>query len=165
MMEDAIKEKRFRQDLYYRLCEFTIQLPELESCKDDILPLASAFMEEANERMNKHVTAITDEAQKAMLTYSWPGNVRELKHVVQQAVLLSANDTITEDTLMLSKGCSHPATNLKEKKDGIEKEHYEKVLEVFGGNVTSTAKSMGISRSTMYRKMKNHGIKHIRKLK
>ncbi|TFH72522.1 helix-turn-helix domain-containing protein [Segatella hominis] len=53
----------------------------------------------------------------------------------------------------------------KEKKDGIEKEHYEKVLEVFGGNVTSTAKSMGISRSTMYRKMKNHGIKHIRKLK
>jgi transcriptional regulator of acetoin/glycerol metabolism len=58
-----------------------------------------------------------------------------------------------------------PATNLKEKKDGIEKEHYEKVLEVFGGNVTSTAKSMGISRSTMYRKMKNHGIKHIRKLK
>lgn len=50
-------------------------------------------------------------------------------------------------------------------KDGIEKEHYEKVLEVFGGNVTSTAKSMGISRSTMYRKMKNHGIKHIRKLK
>lgn len=115
--------------------------------------------------MNKHVTAITDEAQKAMLTYSWPGNVRELKHVVQQAVLLSANDAITEDTLMLSKGCSHPATNLKEKKDGIEKEHYEKVLEVFGGNVTSTAKSMGISRSTMYRKMKNHGIKHIRKLK
>ena len=164
-LEDAIKEKRFRQDLYYRLCEFTIQLPELESCKDDILSLASAFMEEANERMNKHVTAITDEAQKAMLTYSWPGNVRELKHVVQQAVLLSANDTITEDTLMLSKGCSHPATNLKEKKDGIEKEHYEKVLEVFGGNVTSTAKSMGISRSTMYRKMKNHGIKHIRKLK
>ena len=164
-LEDAIKEKRFRQDLYYRLCEFTIQLPELESCKDDILPLASAFMEEANERMNKHVTAITDEAQKVMLTYSWPGNVRELKHVVQQAVLLSANDTITEDTLMLSKGCSHPATNLKEKKDGIEKEHYEKVLEVFGGNVTSTAKSMGISRSTMYRKMKNHGIKHIRKLK
>ncbi len=66
--------------------------------------------------MNKHVTAITDEAQKAMLTYSWPGNVRELKHVVQQAVLLSANDTITEDTLMLSKGCSHPATNLEGEK-------------------------------------------------
>ena len=78
-LEDAIKEKRFRQDLYYRLGEFTIRLPELGNCKEDILPLAEAFMEEANVRTNKNVTAITDGAKKTLQAYSWPGNVRELK--------------------------------------------------------------------------------------
>lgn len=162
-LEDAIKEKRFRQDLYYRLGEFTIQLPELGSCKEDILPLAEAFMEEANARTNKNVAAIDDGARKILQAYSWPGNVRELKHVIQQAVLLSTDDTITEELLTLSCDGTNSPGSLKELKDGIEKEHYEKMLEECGGNVTSTAKSIGISRSTIYRKMKSHGIKRKKK--
>lgn len=162
-LEEAIKEKRFRQDLYYRLCEFAIQLPELGSCKEDILPLAEAFMEEANARTNKQVAALDDEARKALLAYPWPGNVRELKHVVQQAVLLAPDTTITKDLLLLSNGITSHATSLKDLKNGIEKEHYEKVLEECDGNITSTAKSLGISRSTIYRKMKDHGIERKKK--
>lgn len=162
-LEEAIKEKRFREDLYYRLCEFTIQLPELGSCKEDILPLAEAFVEEANARTNKRVTTIDEEAKKALLAYPWPGNVRELKHIMQQAVLMSPDGIITEELLMLNDNVSTQPNSLKELKDGIEKEHYEKMLEECEGNVTSTAKSLGISRSTIYRKMKDHGIKRKKK--
>ena len=162
-LEEAIKEKRFREDLYYRLCEFTIQLPELGDCKEDILPLAEAFVEEANARTNKRVTTIGEEAKKALLAYPWPGNVRELKHIIQQAVLMSSDDIITEDLLIFNHNVSTQPNSLKELKDGIEKEHYEKMLEECEGNVTSTAKSLGISRSTIYRKMKDHGIKRKKK--
>lgn len=162
-LEEAIKEKRFREDLYYRLCEFTIQLPELGDCKDDILPLAEAFITEANARTNKHVTTMDEAAKKTLLAYPWPGNVRELKHIMQQAVLMSPDGVITEDLLMLSNRVSSPPNSLRELKNGIEKEHYEKMLEECEGNVTSTAKSLGISRSTIYRKMKDHGIKRKKK--
>ena len=162
-LEEAIKEKRFREDLYYRLCEFTIQLPELGSCKEDILPLAAAFVEEANARTNKRVTTIDEEAKKALLAYPWPGNVRELKHIMQQAVLMSPDGIITEELLMFNHNVSTQPNSLKELKNGIEKEHYEKMLEECDGNVTSTAKSLGISRSTIYRKMKDHGIKRKKK--
>lgn len=162
-LEEAIKEKRFREDLYYRLCEFTIQLPELGSCKEDILPLAEAFVEEANARTNKCVTTIDEKAKKTLLAYPWPGNVRELKHIMQQAVLMSPDGIITEDLLMLNHIVSTQPNSLKELKNGIEKEHYEKMLEECEGNVTSTAKSLGISRSTIYRKMKDHGIKRKKK--
>lgn len=162
-LEEAIREKRFRRDLFYRLSEFTIQLPELGSCKDDIIPLAEAFIEEANARTNKNVTAIDEDARKALLAYHWPGNVRELKHVIQQAVLLAPDNVITEDLLLLSNCNTNPAESLRELKNGIEKEHFEKVLEECDGNVTSTAKSLGISRSTIYRKMKDHGIERRKK--
>ena len=113
--------------------------------------------------MTTRLSAITDGAKKTLQAYSWPGNVRELKHVIQQAVLLSTDDTITKELLMLSCDETNSPGSLKELKDGIEKEHYEKMLEECGGNVTSTAKSIGISRSTIYRKMKSHGIKHKKK--
>ena len=157
-LEEAIREKRFRRDLFYRLSEFTIQLPELGSCKDDIIPLAEAFVEEANARTNKNVTAIDEDARKTLVAYHWPGNVRELKHVIQQAVLLAPADVITENLLPLSNCNTNHAESLRELKNGIEKEHFEKVLEECDGNITSTARSLGISRSTIYRKMKDHGI-------
>ena len=89
--------------------------------------------------------------------------MRELKHIMQQAVLMSPDGIITEELLMLNHNASTQSNSLKELKDGIEKEHYEKMLEECDGNVTSTAKSLGISRSTIYRKMKDHGIKRKKK--
>jgi two-component system response regulator HydG len=99
----AIAEKRFRADLYQRLKEYTIQIPPLRDCKDDIQPLADFFLNLANEEFEKQVKGFDTEARKRLLAYTWSGNVRELKRVVRMAVLHTEGETVTADTLELDE--------------------------------------------------------------
>ena len=90
-MELAIKEGRFREDLYHRLNEFDIRQPSLEECPEDILPLAEFFRERFSKELKRETRGFTEDAKRRMLAYRWPGNVRELQNRVKRAVLVSEN--------------------------------------------------------------------------
>ena len=98
-LQTAIAEKRFQADLYQRLKEYTLHIPPLRECRDDILPLADFFRQLANEEFEKRVKGFDAAAKKWLLAYTWGGNVRELKSVVRMAVLHTEGDTVMADTL------------------------------------------------------------------
>jgi Nif-specific regulatory protein len=101
-LEEKIKEKLFREDLFYRLNVFPIHIPPLRERKDDIRILAEHFLAIFTRQMNKPVKRISDEVYEKLLNYSWPGNVRELQNVVERAVVLTTGDTLEAESLMLS---------------------------------------------------------------
>ena len=98
-MQSAIAERRFRQDLFHRIKEYTLNIPPLRKCREDIMPLAEFFREFANKEFGKQVKDFDVEARKRMLVHPWSGNVRELKGTVRSAVLFTNGDTITADKL------------------------------------------------------------------
>jgi len=100
-LEVAVNEKRFRQDLLYRLRDFVITVPSLRDCKEDIMPLAEFFREIANKELECNVSGFSSEARKALLTHTWPGNVRELRQKIMGAVLQAQEGVVTKEHLEL----------------------------------------------------------------
>ena len=88
-LQQAIKDGRFREDLYHRLCEFEIRQPSLAECADDIIPLAEFFSERYSKELKRETCGFTDDAKRRMLAYPWPGNVRELQNKIKRSVLVS----------------------------------------------------------------------------
>ena len=154
----AVMEKRFRQDLLYRLQDFTITLPPLRNCQEDIMPLAEFFREQSNKTLNKAVKGFDSSAKKALQLHPWSGNVRELKQKIQTAVLLCEGNNITEDDLELyvEQDASPVCYSLKDVQQ--EKERIRQALEQCGGNKKSAAKLLKIGRTTLYSKMKEYGL-------
>ena len=154
----AVLEKRFRQDLLYRLQDFTITLPPLRNCQEDIMPLAEFFREQSNKTLDKAVRGFDSSAKKALLQHPWSGNVRELKQKIQTAVLLCEGNNITEDDLELyvEQDASPICYSLKNVQQ--EKERIRQALEQCGGNKVSAAKLLKIGRTTLYSKMKEYGL-------
>ena len=154
----AVMEKRFRQDLLYRLQDFTITLPPLRNCQEDIMPLAEFFREQSNKTLDKAVKGFDSSAKKALLQHPWSGNVRELKQKIQTAVLLCEGNNITEDDLELyiEQDASPVCYSLKDVQQ--EKERIRQALEQCGGNKKSAAKLLKIGRTTLYSKMKEYGL-------
>ena len=154
----AIAEKRFRADLYQRLKEYTIQIPPLRECREDIMPLADFFLQFANEEFEKQVKGFDAEAKKRMLAYTWGGNVRELKSAVRMAVLHTEGDTVTTDTLEFDE--MPLAADASLALDDMEKEQIIRALERAKGNRTLAAELLGIGRTTLYNKIRLYGIKY-----
>ena len=154
----AVMEKRFRQDLLYRLQDFTITLPPLRNCQEDIMPLAEFFREQSNKTLDKAVKGFDSSAKKALLQHPWSGNVRELKQKIQTAVLLCEGNNITEDDLELyiEQDASPVCYSLKDVQQ--EKERIRQALEQCGGNKKSAAKLLKIGRTTLYAKIKEYGL-------
>lgn len=98
-MQSAVAEKRFRHDLFHRIKEYTLNIPPLRECREDIIPLAEFFLNLANKEFGKQVKGFDTEAKKRMLVHPWVGNVRELKGTVRSAVLFTDGNTITADKL------------------------------------------------------------------
>ena len=155
-LQTAIAEKRFRADLYQRLKEYTIPIPPLRECKEDILPLADFFRQLANDEFEKQVKGFDAEARKQLLTYTWGGNVRELKRVVRMAVLHTEGDTVTADMLEFDEMPLAADDSLA--LDDMEKKQIIHALEQAKGNRTLAAALLGIGRTTLYNKMKAYGI-------
>lgn len=155
-LEKAIIEGKFREDLFHRLNEFPVQVPLLAECLDDIIPLAEFMLDIANQELGKNVKGFDLETQKKFKTYSWPGNIRELRAIVKRAVLLAKDDWITaEDVGLLSN------ERLKEytlKNERTERNNIIKALEATNNNCTATAKLLGVSRSTLYLKLKKYRL-------
>ena len=155
-IEKAIAEGRFREDLYHRLNEFTIEVPPLRECRDDILPLAEFFLKQSCVEMNKTITGFSAESRKKLQTYGWPGNVRELKNTVRKAVLLAAGNIIGLEELDLNKATGVKGFALREETE--ERERIIKALEAAKYNKALAAGLLQISRPTLYEKMKKYGI-------
>ena len=154
----AVMEKRFRQDLLYRLQDFTITLPPLRNCQEDIMPLAEFFREQSNKTLDKAVKGFDSSAKKALQLHQWSGNVRELKQKIQTAVLLCEGNNITEDDLELYIGQDDSPVCYSLKDVQQEKERIRQALEQCGGNKKSAAKLLKIGRTTLYSKMKEYGL-------
>ena len=157
-LQTAVAEKRFRQDLLYRLQDFTILVPPVRECKEDILPLADFFREQGNRELGKAVCGFDTSARKILLTYMWPGNVREMRQRVQSAVLLKENGLISEEELEIgSKQADVPVCySLKDEKQ--EKERIRQALEQANGNRKIAAQLLQVSRTTLYKKLEQYGM-------
>lgn len=155
-IERAIAEGHFREDLYHRLNEFTIELPPLRECADDILPLAEFFLAQFCEQNDKRITGFTPSAVKRLKNYRWPGNVRELRNTVRSAALLSMTGTIDETDLDLPSTRGMESYALKVEQE--ERTRIVKALEAAKYNKALAAELLRISRPTLYEKMKKYGI-------
>ncbi len=155
-MQSAVAEKRFRQDLFHRIKEYTLNIPPLRECREDIMPLADFFRELANKEFGKQVKGFDAEARKRLLAYAWGGNVRELKRVVRMAVLHTEGDTVMADTLEFDEMPIADDASLE--MDDMEKKQIIRALEQAKGNRKLAAALLGIGRTTLYNKMKAYGI-------
>ena len=161
-LEKAIAEGRFREDLFHRLNEFTIRLPLLAECREDILPLADFFLEEANAELGKRTGGFDREARSRLAAYQWPGNMREMKNTVRGAVLLTPDgERIAAGSLAFSvrEADGADASETLALNDAQkEKECIMRALEETGGNRKEAARLLGISRSTLYEKLRKYGF-------
>lgn len=160
-LPSAIERGEFREDLYHRINEFTLQMPSLKERQQDIMLFADLFLDKANEEFGKHITGFDREATTLMLTYEWPGNLRQLKNVVKRAALLAQGDCITPQELYLPSTTPSTDTqaigiNLNTK--ATEKERIIEALRKTSNNKSKAAQLLGIDRKTLYNKLKLHGI-------
>ncbi len=157
-LQKAVAEKRFRQDLLYRLQEYVITVPPLRDCREDIMPLAEFFREIANRELERSVKGFDATARNALLAYPWPGNVRELKQKVLSAVLHAEGDMITECELELGGEQTAAPVGFTLKSGEEEKERILRALKQADGNKRQAAKLLGIGRTTLYNKLEEYGI-------
>lgn len=165
-LQQAVVERRFRKDLLFRFQDFTLVVPSLHDCLEDILPLADFFRRQSCAQLRKEVEDFDEMAKKILLEYDWSGNVRELKQVVQASVLICEGKVITPQYLQLKRSCKqiHNAADEERinkylQKD--EKSHMEQIRQAISaskGNLTQAAVLLGISRPTLYKKMNLYGI-------
>lgn len=157
-MRNAIHDGRFREDLYHRLAEFEITQPSLAECPEDILPLATFFRERYSEEMRLETLGFTKEAESLLLSYSWSGNIRELGNRVKRAVLLAETPFLSSEDLGLCNDIGKPTTGKMQNFCKDEKAQISCTLEECTGNISRAAERLGISRPTLYKKMKKYGL-------
>jgi DNA-binding NtrC family response regulator len=169
-LSKMIEEGRFREDLFYRLNVIPILLPPLRSHKDDIALLVNHFLKRYTEKENKKITSVSPEALKIFTGYNWPGNVRELENVIERAVILANHNTIIPEDLpqalrdILKREGSDIPENLDEKTlEEVEKHYILKTLDKCQWNQKQAADTLGISTTTLWRKLKSYGIEPKRK--
>lgn len=159
-LEKAIEEGRFRQDLYHRINEFSIEVPPLRDRVEDLEEFAYHFLKQANAELGKDVKRISNEALDIMKQYQWDGNLRELRNVIRRATLFAENNEISADNLPVLKNKTQKASEVEDMalQPGDEKEQILAALKKARGNKTVAAKLLQIDRKTLYNKMHLYGI-------
>ncbi|MAQ75724.1 MAG: sigma-54-dependent Fis family transcriptional regulator [Aquimarina sp.] len=156
----AVKNEGFREDLYHRLNEFSIQVPPLRERVEDLMLFANHFLEQSNEELDKNVVGFSDEVLEVFKKYEWPGNLRELKNIVKRSVLLSQKDMISIDLLptevIRAKNIEKNTYSLF--KNQNEQELILDALEKANGNKAKAARMLSIDRKTLYNKLKQYDI-------
>jgi len=161
-LEKEVKEERFRADLFYRLNVIPLVVPPLRERPDDVAQLANFFLKECCQSFNKRLGLLSDEMLAFLRNYHWPGNVRELKHAIERMVVTANGNSLSVKDLPKeireSKGSSGPAKGAKTKAQA-EKENIEKALLEAQGNQSKAAEFLGVTRKTLFNKMKKYGLK------
>ena len=157
----AVQEGTFRADLFFRISTLTIVVPPLRDRVEDIPMLADQLVAQIARDMGRRGASLTPEAVAALQEYPWPGNVRELRNVLERAVLLSRHETVGPGDLRFAfarpseqRPSEAPATTLAD----VERRHIESTLRALGGNVERAARTLGISKSSLYQRIKRFGI-------
>ena len=161
-LETAVAEGSFRRDLFYRINVIAVAIPPLRDRSDDILPLARRFVQEFSEAFERDVRGFTPTAEQALLSDPWPGNVRELRNRVERAVALSQASRIGVNALFPSEATEADGdrqATLAEVRDRAERRHIRAVLADVDNRVDEAAKRLGISRSTLFDKMRKLDIR------
>lgn len=166
-LAEAVNNKKFRQDLYYRLNEFHLELPPLRERKEDIHLFVEYFVKDANKELNKNVEKISPSVMEKLLSHNWLGNVRELRNVIRRAVLLTRGNTLTSILIPNEITGSYQQVNTSVPLDNLsidghtkalEKELILKAINDAQGNKSKAAKMLNMNERTFYRKIKSLGI-------
>jgi DNA-binding NtrC family response regulator len=159
--DEAIKDGKLREDLFYRISAISVHLPPLRERRDDIMPLANSFLKRFAAQANRTLRGFTTQAVERLTSFEWPGNVRQLQNEIQRAVLLSEGPEVNVTDLSISdikfvptEGHDTSFTLL----EGVERNAIIQMLKETGGNKLETAKRLGIGRQTLYNKIKAYGI-------
>lgn len=160
LVEEAIRDGKLREDLYYRISAVTVKLPPLRERREDILPLAMAFLRRSASQAGRNLTGFAPSAADRLQSFEWPGNVRQLQNEVQRAVLMCEGPMVEERDLSIAP---ESEGELPEDADltlleGMERNAIVQMLKDTGGNKLETAKRLGIGRQTLYNKIKQYGI-------
>ncbi len=156
-LEALIEEGGFREDLYYRINVFVIDIPPLRDRPEDIPALTSHFIEKYSHAMGKPVKGVSSEVEDRLVSYGWPGNVRELENAVERAMVVGRESSVQPADLPL------PLTERVPEPEGttlaaLERRHIERVLREEHGNITRAAAALGVDRGTLYNKLRRYGI-------
>lgn len=159
-LRNAIQQGEFREDLYHRINEFTIRVPDLKEQEGDFFLFANHFLELANKELNKQVVGFDDESKRLLESFPWPGNLRQLKNIVRYATLLCSGSYITTKELpaeiLESTEISSSPLSLRDEEH--EKEKICKALKEAGNNKTKAAQLLGVDRKTLYNKLRIYQI-------
>ncbi len=162
-LEEEVKKGTFRKDLFYRIKVLPVFLCALRERKDDIIPLVKHYINIFNKEFHKSVNDVPSEIEWLLKKYEWPGNIRELKNVIERAVLLSNNSTLSSEHLLLGAETGAKETGQVEEIDqsisSVEKLHITEVLKETSWRMTKASKLLGINRTTLYNKIKHYSIK------
>lgn len=162
-LRENIKSGNFREDLFHRLNEFSLQVPPLREREEDLLLFIGYFISQSNRELSKHVKGVSVEVLNIFKNYSWPGNLRELRNIIRRAVLLATENEITINEIppgmvLAEETPATKTTNLKQMNEANEKELILKTLLEVRYNKTKAAAILNIDRKTLYLKMAKYGI-------
>lgn len=169
-LDRAVADGAFREDLFYRLSVFPITLPMLRERREDVEMLAHHFLEAFAKQISSPLRGISPTAMKRLMNYAWPGNIRELANVIERAVVVSDRPVLEPEDLPVEIAQAHPAAAsmpaVQTEKgatpstlEAMEKEHIQRVLQYTDSNKEEAFKILGISRSTLYEKLKRYGLR------
>jgi DNA-binding NtrC family response regulator len=159
-IEKLIREEKFREDLYYKLNVYTMELPPLRERKEDVLLLANEFVKKFSLGLNRPVKKISPEAANFLINYEWPGNVRELENAIERAMVISKAESITvEDLPFRVAYTKYNPEDDKESISAIEKKHILKILNKNKWNISKTAQVLEIDRVTLYNKINKYNLR------
>jgi DNA-binding NtrC family response regulator len=161
--EDAIKDGKLREDLFYRISAISVHLPPLRERRDDIVPLANSFLKKFAAQANRDIRGFKADAIERLTGFDWPGNIRQLQNEIQRSVLLSEGGEVAAADLSITYVKTNPGA--AEESDtsftlleGVERNAIIQTLKITNGNKLETAKRLGIGRQTLYNKIKAYGI-------
>ncbi len=160
-LSDLVAQQKFREDLYYRLCVVPIRVPSLRERPHDIAPLAEYFLEDFCVRNNFHSKQIARETYPVLESYAWPGNARELRNIIERMAILTAGDRLTPESVPVEIRIpqdSSPRSNLKEARESAERDHILRALEETGWNVSGAARSLGMERTNLHKRIRALGL-------
>ncbi len=165
-LAQMVREKRFRQDLYFRLNVVSLELPPLRERREDVIVLAEHFLEDCSRKARRTPPRLASQARKRLEHHDWPGNVRELRNLMERLAFLCPEDEITADDPALtltpweSPAKSLPSgLSLTAATDSFQAEYIQRAIDSHGGNVSAASRDLGLHRSNLYRKMKQLGMK------
>ena len=156
-LEALVRQGRFREDLYYRINTVHIALPALRDRQEDIVPLAELFLKRFAEKYHRPLTGIAPEAAELLKTQRWSGNIRELQNCIEKAVILSEGTVLTAKDLQIDAG-SQPSMTDDCHSERSEESKVREAMERCNGNISAAAKVLGVSRPTLYAKLKKYGL-------